>query len=83
LLKRGIDDKVVRAVYSQSDLPVDYKGWKKQVIKHDGLNQAFWVMEGSLRDRGEHGFHPKDALLLLPFEQHRERAQDRVERSGE
>jgi hypothetical protein len=50
LLKHGIDDKVARAVYSQSDLPVDYKGWKKQVIKHNGLNWAFQVMEGSLRD---------------------------------
>jgi hypothetical protein len=83
LLKHGINDKVVRAVYSQSDLPVDYKGWKKQVIKHDGLNRAFRVMEGSLRDGGNTVSAPKDALLLLPFEQHRECMQDRVERSGE
>jgi hypothetical protein len=48
LLKCGIDDKVVRAVYSQLDLPVDYKDWKKQVIKHDRLNGSFRVMEGSL-----------------------------------
>jgi hypothetical protein len=59
LLKRGIDDKVVMAVYSQSDLPVDYKGWKKQVIKHDGLNRANRVMEGSLRDGGNAIAAPK------------------------
>jgi hypothetical protein len=59
LLKRGINDKVVRAVYSQSDLPVDYKGWKKQVIKHDGLNWAYQVMEGSIRDGGNAIAAPK------------------------
>jgi hypothetical protein len=48
LLKHGIDDKVIRAVYNQLDLPRNYKDWKKQVIKHNGLNWAFRVMEGSL-----------------------------------
>jgi hypothetical protein len=49
LLKRGIDDKVVRAVYSQSDLPVDYKGWKKQVralaVKYSlkAMDLAIWT----------------------------------------
>jgi hypothetical protein len=66
LLKRGIDDKVVRAVYSQSDLPVDYKGWKKQVIKHDGLNRAFRVMEGSLRDGGNTVSAPKMHSSYFP-----------------
>jgi hypothetical protein len=66
LLKRGIDDKVVRAVYSQSDLPVDYKGWKKQVIKHDGLNRAFQIMEGSLRDGGGTVSAPKMHSSYFP-----------------
>jgi hypothetical protein len=48
LLKCGIDEKVIKAVYGQSSLPLTYKDRKTQVIKHDGLNRTFQVMEGSL-----------------------------------
>jgi hypothetical protein len=59
LLERGIDEKVIKAVYGQSSLPLTYKDWKTQVIKHDGSNHAFRVMEGSLRDGGNTVSAPK------------------------
>jgi hypothetical protein len=59
LLKRGIDEKVVKAVYGQLSLPLTYKDWKAQVIKHDGLNRSFRVIEGSLRDGGNMVSAPK------------------------
>jgi hypothetical protein len=50
LLKRGVDEKVIRAVYGQGTLPATYAEWKAQVIKMDGVHRAFLVMDGSLRD---------------------------------
>jgi hypothetical protein len=66
LLKCGIDEKVIRAVYGQSSLPLTYKDWKIQVIKHNRLNRAFRVMEGSLRDGGNTVSTPKMHTLYSP-----------------
>lgn len=59
LLKRGIDERVIKAVYSSSIMPTKYEEWKSQCIKHDGLLRAFHVMEGSLRDHGKNVVAPK------------------------
>jgi hypothetical protein len=67
LLKSGINEKVVKAVYGQSSLPLTYKDRKTQVIKHDGLNRTFRVMEGSLRDGGNTVSAPKMHTSYSPF----------------
>jgi hypothetical protein len=84
LLKHGIDEKVIKAVYGQSSLPLTYKDWNTQVIKHDRLNRTFRVMEGSLRDGGNTVSAPKMHASYSPsFHFPLKSPQERVKESDE
>ncbi|KAJ7236625.1 hypothetical protein C8J57DRAFT_1247613 [Mycena rebaudengoi] len=40
-VKKGLDQKVLQAIYMQPALPTDYVGWKSAAINHDGMHRAY------------------------------------------
>ncbi|KAJ7235929.1 hypothetical protein C8J57DRAFT_1088552 [Mycena rebaudengoi] len=47
-IKKGLDQKVLQAIYAQPTLPTDYAGWKSAAIKHDGMHRAYATVNASM-----------------------------------
>ncbi|KAJ7216251.1 hypothetical protein C8J57DRAFT_1538066 [Mycena rebaudengoi] len=48
-VKKGLDQKVLQAIYAQPALPTDYAGWKSAAIKHNGMHHAYATVNTSMR----------------------------------
>ncbi|KAJ7275918.1 hypothetical protein C8J57DRAFT_1061789 [Mycena rebaudengoi] len=48
-VKKGLDQKVLQAIYVHPALPTDYAGWKSTAIKHDGMHRTYATVNASMR----------------------------------